>query len=90
MSTGQDTGLGVFSQSRVVVWPSERKIIAPSSPAAPPMTEEEMREEMLRHRAEQIVRDGVGKTSGFEREVARVVKELKALERDAGRRVGKG
>ena len=60
------------------------------SPAAPPMTEEEMREEMLRHRAEQIVRDGVGKTPGFQREVARVVKELKALERDAGQRIGKG
>jgi len=58
--------------------------------AAEPMTDEEMQEEMRRHRAEQIVRDGVGKTPGFQREVARVVKELKALERDAGQRIGKG
>lgn len=66
-----------------------KRVKVSSTAPAGPVSDAAMREEMLRHQAETIVRGAIGKTAGFQREVTRVVGELKALERSAARRVGK-
>lgn len=58
----------------------DKKIQTPTAPS---------KDDMLRYVAESVVRDAIGKTPIFEKEVKRVMHTLKAMENDTIKRITK-
>ena len=53
----------------------------PATPTAP------SKDDMLRYQAESVVRDAIGKTPIFAKEVKRVMQTLKTMEKDTAKRL---